>query len=223
MHSRRHALACLGGALAATSGCVSGPLDDGPPIEHGEQLRATGDPASRTLDDWPQHARYVPSNDIVYFDYGDPDDPHYWDAERWATEEGEQAAQAAVVDRFDSSVVDYEAVRVYHSGDRTDTHVDVRHVTYAEHFGNETVTPTISIPELVERSPATVSVTVPLQEQAWTIDYPVFVERYDYVGHTPTDDATASTERRHSSRSYSSLAVATGSSRATTSGTGSGS
>ena len=184
MPTRRRSLVLLSGALASTSGCVSGVLDDDPPLEHGDRMRATGDAASRTLDGWPADARYVPSNDTVSFDYGDPDDPYYWDAERWATEQGETAAQAAVVDRFDPSVVDYEAVRVYHSGERTDTHVDVRHVTYVEHFGNETVTPTVPITELVEHAPETVSVTVPLQEQTWTIDYPVFVERYDYIEHT---------------------------------------
>ncbi|WP_323677498.1 hypothetical protein [Halorubellus sp. PRR65] len=187
MSTRRRALALLSGALAATSGCVSGLLDDDPPLEHGERMRATGEPASRTLTGWPPDTRYVPSNDTVYFDHGDPDDPHYWDAERWATEQGERAAQAVVVDRFDPSVVDYDAVRVYHSGERTDTHVDVRHVTYSEHFGNETVTPARSITELVETAPETVHVTVPLDEQRWTISYPVFVERYDYIEHTASE------------------------------------
>ncbi|WP_227134119.1 hypothetical protein [Halorubellus salinus] len=182
MPSRRRALALLSGALAATSGCVSSVFDDDPPLEHGERMRATGDPVSRTLDGWPLDHEYVAGNDTVR--YQDATDTYHYDPVVWAAWEGERTVEVVLGNRFEPSLFDRPGVRVGTEGEGRDTRAFARHQTHRKDFETGTIEPGLSTTELVETLPTTVTVTVPLQEQEWTIDYPVFVERYDYVEHT---------------------------------------
>lgn len=187
MPTRRRALALLSGAVAATSGCLSDAFDQDPPLEHGERMRATGDPASRTLEGWPLDHAYVPANDTVR-DTDDSGRAAYSDAEVWAARVGDTPAIQAVAERFDPSLHDRPGIEVSPSDEGRERHLNVYHQTRpGGPWDTETVDPDLSTTELVERAPKSVSVTVPLQEQTWTIDYPVFVERYDYIEHRPTE------------------------------------
>ncbi|MFC6952526.1 hypothetical protein [Halorubellus litoreus] len=187
MPTRRRALALLGGALAATSGCVSRVLDDDPPLEHGDRMRAIGDPASRTLDGWPPDHAYVPANDTVR-DTDDSGTEAYTDAAVWAAWVGEDTAIQVVANRFDPSLHERRGIVFYPAGQGRERHLNVHHQTRpTAPRETGTIDPDLSTTELVERAPETVSVTVPLHEQTWTIDYPVFVKRYDLVEHTAAE------------------------------------
>lgn len=185
MPARRRTLAVLAGALASSSGCLSGLLDDDPPLEHGDEVRATGDPISRSVDGGSPDFAYVPGNDTVRDETDD--DTRYHSPAVWAAWIGSSHALDAISEQFDPPLGNRGGVDLTTWGAGRDMRLIARHQTRYHDYETRTIDPEISTTTLVEDLPATVEQTVSLDDQAWTIDFQVYVQRRNYIEHPPDD------------------------------------
>ncbi|WP_323677497.1 hypothetical protein [Halorubellus sp. PRR65] len=191
MPARRRALALLAGALTATSGCVTDDGDSDPPLEHGERLRARGDPERVTKQVTDDDVAYVASTET---DQGESTttggfvlDGGRWPFREWAAHEAALAGRGFLKYRFESGLLDRAGIGVETPDDWTDPRLVVRHVTRPRNaWETGTIDPELDTTRLVEDLPKTLAVTVEFADRSQTTRFPVYVQRENYVDPTTT-------------------------------------
>lgn len=188
MPSRRRVLALAAASLGVSAGCVAEPpiggaTSDGavgPPLEHGDRVRARAPAVSvdRKLEPG-DHQTYVESNDTVKypkstsgggeFTYG------YIDTPEWRRLEAGFAAKDAVGEQLRARLPDLRWLSVHMNGrGGQGMRLEVVHSTYVDD-GTVVDEPAVSAADLVVVAPRAVDVAVRFRGETYSATYPVFV------------------------------------------------